>query len=409
MIDAKLIGNVMTGTEVSTDMEGSVGSSLNDEIIAKTIDVTAPKDAPTDNPPTDNPPIDTKPTDNPPIDNKPIDKAPETLDNQGVTDDKPTLDKPADAPVDDTKPKTFGEMLSEKTEGKYTDWESYIEGTKPPEVIEPKPFEFANDTVKKLNELAAQGVNIDSQLLELQSKDFKGMTDPEAILKEEMRMSGRYEGWTDSLLTEEIDEKYKRKEWLDEETGEKTEGSKLMEMRLLRDSREAQDKLIKLQEDRTIIQAVDPQIAINQQAAVEKQTRDWNEQVDSIAKSTTKLTTMIDEKENKTFDYEPTTEEISKATETMKQLGKNPMAIFDQFKKEDGSYDNTSIYNMLLAMATGDKRLRIINTNAKAEGAETEVRDLNNTNFKKKDGTQQTQQVETNPMIEAIKKAKGIT
>lgn len=288
--------------------------------------------------------------------------------------------------VEDTKKeeivsqKSLDDYISEKFEGKYKTFDEYETSLTPKEA---EPLKYANETVQRINELAEAGINITPELLALQGKNFKDMTDPEKLIKEDMILSGKYEGWTEREIQLDLDDKYRRSEWLDED-GEKTDVGILNEKRFIRDSLEAKANLIKTQEERTIIKEVDPQIEKDRQTAYKAQMDQWNGMVDTFEKSTSKINTVIDEKLKESFDYEPSTEELSKASKIMKDLGSDPLALFKELhSKEDGSMDNQAIYTTIVKLLSGEKRYKIALDNAKAAGAEKEVRDLNNTNYTK--------------------------
>ena len=113
---------------------------------------------------------------------------------------------------------------------------------------------------------------------------------------------------------------------------------------------------------------------------------DWNKTVEDIAGSTLKLTTIVDDKTKESLEYEVTDTNRKAATEIMKQLGSDPLALFSQFKSADGKYDNKSIYDAVLRFITSNDAVKIAYQNAKAKGAEAEVKGLKNVDFKT-DGT----------------------
>jgi len=142
-------------------------------------------------------------------------------------------------------PKSFEQILEEKSGGKYKHWEDVQT-----ELTPKNPF--ANEQIEKFNELAKQGVKLDRNFWDIQGKDFTAITDPEEILKEEMRLSGDYEGWSEQELDLELNEKYKKDDWVDEDA-EPTVTKQLMSKRILRDSEKARETLIKKQADLTIV------------------------------------------------------------------------------------------------------------------------------------------------------------
>jgi len=299
----------------------------------------------------------------------------------------PVAETPTETPVaetivaDDIKPtKTWEQEFEERNGGKYKSWDEVDKL-----INAPKEDPFADDEIKTLNELKKQGVKFDNDFWELQTKDFANMKDPDKILLESMKRNKDYEGWSDKQLLLELDEKYRRKEWSDEGE-EPNEIEELMSARLLRDSKKAKEDLINLKESMTVLKPQDPKIFEEQQKQLERQKEEWNKTVEDIAGSTLKLTTIVDDKTKESLEYEVTDTNRKAATEIMKQLGSDPLALFSQFKSADGKYDNKSIYDAVLRFITSNDAVKIAYQNAKAKGAEAEVKGLKNVDFKT-DGT----------------------
>lgn len=387
-LDEQTIANALakSDVEISTDNEGDIGlSSLNNDIVSSNlIDLTEKTEEVVDTTEGDTTEV---------VDN--VDP------NVEVPTEVPT--ETVEETVENTIPeaKTLDDYISEKFEGKYKTFDEYEASIKPKEV---ESLQYANDTVKRIQELALAGFNITPELLSLQGKDFRGMTDPEALVKENGLLTGDYKGWSDREIQLELDDKYKRKEWFDED-GEKTDIGILYERRLQRDSENAKANLIKIQEERTLIKEVDPQIAIDAQTAISEQKVQWNSMVEDFSKTSTDIKTITDSKTNTSFDYSPSTEELSTASKIMNDLNTDATAFFNHFfKKEDGSLDLKGVHTMILEHLSADKRIKIAVDNANAAGAEKEVRDLGNINFKK---DTKAPVREVNSFAQAVAAAKG--
>jgi hypothetical protein len=318
----------------------------------------------------------------------------ESVENPAAETTVQTEEKPTE-----TTQKSFEEYLAEKTGGKYSKWED-VEAE-----IKPKDDPFADDEIRTLNELKKQGVKFDKDFWELQTKDFNSMKDPDEILIESMRRNKDYKGWTEKELKLELDEKYRRKEWSDE-GDEANEIETLMSKRLLRDAENAKEDLVKLKESLTIVKQPDAKAIEAQQKAAEQAKLGWETLVGDIAKTANSLSMIVDEKSKDNFDYTVSDSVRTEAAEIMKELATNPLAVFNQFKNADGSYDNKAIFDMLLWIKSKDNITKAIYQNAKAKGAETEVKGLKNTNFKT-DGKPLEQK--TGGLVESLKKHNGIS
>lgn len=295
--------------------------------------------------------------------------------------------------------KTLEELLTEKSQGKVKSWNEVEALLQPKEV-------FANDQLKNINELIKKGeVNMD-EVLAYYGKDFSSMTDAETILKTQMRLSGRYNDWSDEDLTLLIDKKYERSAWSEE--GEDPNTTQRLQSKLLiHDSQIAKEELVKKQEQLTIVKEPTQEDVAAQRAAIEKSQNQWNGYVENELKSKViKLTTVIDKESNETFAYETTDAERQVASEMMKSLNANVNLFWDQFKNAEGQINHQQVYEMLLREASHQNRTKVAVKNARAEGAEKEVRASKNITLgKKKDGT--PQQVPEASKAEQLMKSKG--
>ncbi len=278
--------------------------------------------------------------------------------------------------------KSFDEELSERFEGKYKSVDELQAA------LAPKPSEIANDYIAKLNELAKQGVEFNEEFWSLQSKDFKSMTDPDAILLEAMRLNPDYKGWSDKLLKLELENKYKKKEW-SEEGDEPTDTEILARAHRDRDAETARNGLIQKQESYSVKQSKPSQAEIdaaNQKAAAAQAKWEQFVETDVLSKGT-KLSTLIDDKTNEVFDYTISDSDKKEIGAIMKQLPTNIDAFWSEFKNDKGEYDYKEIYDLLALKRNKNNLIKVVAQNYRAKGAEAEVKNLKNINFKP-DGTQ---------------------
>lgn len=298
-----------------------------------------------------------------------------------------------------TAQKTLEELLAEKSEGKFKSYED-VERLLTPE------DQFANPYIKELNELAKKGVEFNSEFWDMQGKDYTSIKDPEDLLIEGMKNSGDYDGFDKEDLLLVIDDKYKRNDWAEE--GEApTEVERLQSKLFLRDSEKVRKDLIAKQASLKLGSPTDPKVAEQkaaQAAQAEANVKAWEQQVNETVGKIEKLSFIIDEKNKQSFDYEASDSDRAETLSMMKELGSNPLALFDRFKNEDGSYNTKAIAEMDLQNKNMDKIVKVIYENAMAKGAEKEVKDLKNINFDKNSGNPVSQQVNHN--ADALRKAK---
>jgi len=294
--------------------------------------------------------------------------------------------------------KTFEQMFEDKKSG----FKSLDEMQETIEALRANQGDkFHDEEMKKLNALKASGVKLDDQFWAMQSKDFEGMKDPESILIEHMKHLDGYGDYTDKQLLAEINDKYNKSEWLDEDDV-LTDKGELMQLRLRRDSDRAKIELIAKKEELTIIAKPDPLAAEQQRVAEVQKQENWDQYVDSaFTDQTPKLTIVVDNKTNETFDFEVSDSDRAEATEIMKGFNTGTDLFFDQFKNEDGVIDNKEVYEFIIYYKNKDKIMQFAAQNAKAKGAEAEVKDLKNTNFNTSGGEQQ--KIEKNTDADAIR------
>lgn len=291
------------------------------------------------------------------------------------------VEKPLDTPIKTEK--TFEELLIEKTKGKVKsieELESYLEPKSP----------FFDEEIKRLNDLKASGQEFTPEFWAMQYKDYESLTNPKDILLEAMKLDPEYKGWSEDVLLDLLNDKYKVDEW-SEEGEEPNRVERLQSMLLKKDAEKAKAELLKKKEAVTSIKNIDTKALEaqkeQQRLQAEKMQKQFDEYVDTnLVAKTTKISTIIDEKTNETFDYEPTESDKTEAAKIMKGLASDYGVFFNQFKDAEGNIDHKQIFEMLLWVKSKDKIGRMIFSNAKAKGAEEEVKSLNNVNFKK-DGT----------------------
>jgi hypothetical protein len=318
-----------------------------------------------------------------------IEETPVVIDNSSLNNPEPPADEKTpienELPIIENSPivqKTLEDYLIERSGGKIKSWEE-IEP-----LLTPKELKFANDKIKRLNELAEEGVEIDEDFIIMQSKDFKGMTNPEQVLLEAMRQDKKYKGWSEKLLKAELNDKYKRNEWISEGIDDDASETELLyRQKFSQDAEEARQSLIQKQEATSIKSKVPSQSEIdaNQERMRQNQMK-WEQDIDSVISKTSKLSTLIDEKSKEVFDYEIPEPDKKDVARIMKGMINDPALFWNEFKDVDGKIDNKQIYELLALKKSKDNMLKILAKNYQAKGAASEFDRIKNVGFKPDSG-----------------------
>lgn len=279
--------------------------------------------------------------------------------------------------------KSFEDLLAERSGGKFKSWDEIEKELTPKEV-------FANEKIKKLNELAQKGVDVTSkEFLELQSLDLDKITQTDDILFEKWKRSEEGKGLSDKTIRYEINKKYNVNEWISKDDSELTDDDIANREKMLRDAGLAKDWLVNYKNERTLEKQVDPA----QQEAMAKQAQEaqksWEQYVDSnLVNKVTKLSIPISYKDEtgkvveSNFDYSVTPQELKEVGDMMKQLTTNSNVFFGQFRDQQGNANHEQFFKFVLQARNFEKAVALAASDAAEKRALAIERASKNTNFK---------------------------
>lgn len=223
--------------------------------------------------------------------------------------------------------------VKKSTDGKFDSIEQIFEATKRPELT------FANDQIKHLNELALKGVKIDQVLafanLKIDDLDPSNIEDAKKLIRIEMRQNEA--GITDEEIDYDLRQLYDLTEQKneDEEVTNK-EAIRNAELKLLRNARNAKDKLITKQKELEI-----PPSNANTapQGPTDEQKRDWSEKVDNSLANYEALEIPIGNDQNFKFQIAPESKKTLQTTMLqpeafLSRYVKNGEANMEKFRRD---------------------------------------------------------------------------
>lgn len=305
----------------------------------------------------------------------------ETVEPEKIVDVEKTLIRDNDV-VDNkepiTKTKSFEEEFSERFGGKFKSVEEVLD-------LLNAPKEELDDEIKHLAQLKKQGVKFDTTFWEVQTKDYEGMKDPMQILAESMKLKPEFKGWSDEEIKFELKSKYRFSEW-SEEGEEPSEVQTIMSKRMVRDSENEKQWLIDKKNSYINFNKPDEKEVLAQQEQARQAQLNWEKFVDEeLFNKVNKLSTKIDE--NESFDFDVSESDRKDAANIMKQMPKDINVFWNQFKDATGQFDQKKVYETILWLKNKDNAIKILHQNAKAKGAEAEIKAIKNISFKANEGS----------------------
>lgn len=277
-------------------------------------------------------------------------------------------------PVVTTEPiKTFAQQLEELSGGKFKDWKE----------VEPllTPKEELDEEIRHLAELKKQGVKFDKEFWELQTKDYSQMNDPFEVLLESMRKNPDYEGLSDKVLGHLINEKYKMDDWA-EEGEDPTEIETIQAELMKRDALRERQKLIEYKNARTLVKKPNEEQLSKQAELARTAQVNWESFVDAeLAGKINKLSVVLDDKSNSTFDFEYPQADKLEVANRMKDMTKDINVFWEQFDDGNGEIDQKKVYEAMLFLKNRDAIIKTAYQNAVAAGREAEVKTIKNIDF----------------------------
>ena len=319
----------------------------------------------------------------------------------------PKVDPTAEpAKVEPVVQKSFEDYLAEKSGGKYKKWED-VETL----VNTPKE-EFANETVKRLNELAKNGVEINEEIIALQTKDFKSMTNPAQLILEAMKINDEFKGLSNETLRYELGKKYNIEGWGSKEEADYTDEDKANVERFNRDAERSKTTLLKYQEDRVLIKKPDETTLQMQAQARRDSQAKWEGFVDQLSKDVSTFKTVVNDESKESFEYTISESDRKEVGNIMKLLTTDGNVLFNQFmyKGDDGKpvINHQKVYEMLIKSKNYDAAVKTAYNEGKTKGEAKFVKeDLKNIDFKPGDApsTNPSPATEADALREAMKKS----
>jgi len=270
-----------------------------------------------------------------------------------------TEEKPAE-----TKIPTFEELMSEKTQGKFKNWEEV-------EAVLTKPEKKYHKQAELLNELLESGVTPDNEWFVIQNTDYDKIQDSEVLLKSKIKLDNP--NLTPEELEYEYQQRYKIGEW---EEDDDTPLSKAMKAKRERETAEAKEALKANKEKLSLTPKTDEKLVEQRRIESQKAKEKWEKAVDEVAKND-KISLKIGDME---LDYVVPKENIKAASDTLKGVYSDISVFFDRFKTENG-YDLNKIANLMYRADNLEKIVEIAVSQAKAKGSEEIVKEIKNTDF----------------------------
>jgi hypothetical protein len=268
--------------------------------------------------------------------------------------------------------KSFEELLSERSGGKFKDWNE----------IEPllTSQEELDEEIKHLAELKKQGVKFDKDFWNVQTSDYENMTDAVDILAEAMRLKPEYKGWSREEIEWEIKNKYQVNKWSvegEEPNQEQIEIESIMSKRMERDASNDKQWLIDKKKSYINYKKADPQAELQAQENERRAQENWEKFVDEeLVAKVPKLSFKIDD--NDSFDFEISASDKKDISSTMKSMTKDLNVFWNQFTDDKGNLDQKKVYELLVWNKNREAISKLIHQAAYAKGAEKEIRTIKN-------------------------------
>lgn len=286
----------------------------------------------------------------------------------------------------ETPVKSFEDLLSERSGGKFKDY-AEIEKL----INEPK-VEFKSEAVKKFNDFASQfeDQEIATKLFfEHQTTDYEKIEDAEElIIRAEYAKNPEVD--LDDIRAL-VNSKYRIDEWSKEDEPEHPwEKGTLAQMRV--DALNAK-KFLLAEREKTLSQykKPDPEV-IKKQELIEKQ--NWEKQVNEVMPTVEKINIKLSDKD--VIDLKMTDEDKKFLKDAALKANVDAVSVFEDLAKDEkGNFSLKKHLENIYILKNFDKAVKTAIDSAKALGANQVAENIKNANFKT-DG-QVTEKVSTGP------------
>ncbi len=294
---------------------------------------------------------------------KPEVKAPETESSL-----KPEV-KPE--PKIETPPvKTFEQLLEERSEGKYKNWDDVNN------IIKQNPY--ADDKVKLINDYVKAGGTLEDYL-ETQTQNFDTMSPREvmeySILRENPDL-------TDEEVEYELEKRYAVDKWKtnpeDYEGGIEPKEVRIAKIKYNRETEQARTELKAFQKEWAIPQKKE----VEQPKAVDPKIQEqWNKDVKTAVDALQKVPLKISDTE--TFDYVVEEAERTELTKIANELFTDTGKFWNQFKTPEGKFDVKALSEAMFKIRNFEKAIMLASNQARTKGAEKVIKEeIKNVEFK---------------------------
>jgi len=279
--------------------------------------------------------------------------------------------------------KSFEEELVERSNGKYKSW-AEMEAD-----LTPKELKFANDKIKRFNELAEKGVDVTSrEFLELQSLDVDKLDKVDDILFEKWKRGEEGKGLSDKTIKFEINKKYNVNEWIEKGESEFTDEDHANREKMQRDAGLGKEWLANYKNERVLEKQIDPAQVAAMAKTRENELSNWDKMVDSdIVNKVAKLSSPISYKDEtgkvveSKIDLDVSAEDRKYVADLFKQLPRDSNAFFSQFKDDKGNQNHEALAQLIVKARNYDKAVAAAYTSGAEQRALVIEKNAKNTNF----------------------------
>jgi hypothetical protein len=269
----------------------------------------------------------------------------------------------------------------EMTGGKYKSWDELAPIVEEYEKLKSAPQEsFAHESVKKFNDYVAKGGKVDKEWMKKAFMDYDAIENPYEILSEKFSLEG--------LTPDEIEYKLVSEYGSEMDPEGDSLEERAMRAKVKREVDKARAELKKYQDE--VVWTAEGDDKLNkflseqksQQEAYLAQVQQINEKLDKEIQSVklNKIPISVTDKDanlniNVEFDAGDTKEVMTYVSELTKNTGQ---AVYDRYKKEDGTFDLVRMATDEYKLRNFDEILRKVAVNAYSKGAKNEVMGIKN-------------------------------
>jgi hypothetical protein len=286
-------------------------------------------------------------------------------------------------PIKNTEPTSTTPNVNweEMTNGKYKSWDELAPIVEEYEKLKSAPQEsFAHESVKKFNDYVAKGGKVDKEWMKKAFMDYDAIENPYEILSEKFSLEG--------LSPDEIEYKLVSEYGSEMDPEGDSLEERAMRAKVKREVDKARAELKKYQDEVVWTAEGDDKLSkfLSEQQAQQEaylaQVKQINEKLDKEIQSVklNKIPISVTDKDanlniNVEFDAGDTKDVMTYVSELTKNTGQ---AVYDRYKKEDGTFDLVRMATDEYKLRNFDEILRKVAVNAYSKGAKNEVMGIKN-------------------------------